>query len=74
MKKFKTTDIVLASTLKLKGYKLESIEIEKQKGIFIFLDVDDQFIEKFNLDQILISPIDFNNMIKTLTTSVRRMI
>lgn len=74
MKKFKTTDIVLASTLKLKGYKLESIEIKKQKGIFIFLDVDDQFIEKFNLDQILISPIDFNNMIKTLTTSVRRMI
>lgn len=70
---FNTTDIILAAVLKIKGHSLESIDIENNKGIFNFIDVDEKLITEFDLGQSLVEPIEFNNAIKTLTTSVRRM-
>lgn len=71
--KFRTTDINLASVLKLKGYVLADIERNGNKGTFVFLDVEDDDIKEFDLGKTLVEPVSFNNTIKQLTTSVRRM-
>lgn len=71
---YKTSDIVLASCLKLNQYKLKTIVIEATgKGVFVFENVDDDFLQKYNLGQVLVEPVIFNNTIRQLTTSVRRL-
>lgn len=70
---FRTTDIVLAASLKVHGYNMTSIERSGNKGTFIFLQVDDDFIQQFDLGNVAVEPVTFNNAIKQLTTSVRRM-
>lgn len=70
---FRTTDIVLAATLKVHGYNMTSIERNGNKGTFIFLQVDEDFIQQFDLGNVNVEPVTFNNAIKQLTTSVRRM-
>lgn len=74
MSEYKTSDIVLASCLKIKGYNLETIQITGNKGVFVFKNVDDQFLTDFDLGRITVEPVSFNNTIRQLTTSVRRMI
>lgn len=71
---FKTTDIVLAASLKLHGSELISIERTGNKGIFVFNDVSDDFIQDYDLGKVEVEPVSFNNAIKQLTTSVRRML
>jgi hypothetical protein len=71
---YETSDINLASCLKLEGYDLETIKKgDDNKGIFVFNDVDQSFIDRFDLGKLLVEPVAFNNTIKQLTTSVRRM-
>ena len=72
-KEMRTSDIILAAVLKNKGYTLEDIVIDNNKGIFIFIDVPDDVITEFDLGKTFVEPVEFNNAIKTLTTSVRRM-
>ncbi len=74
MDRYKTTDIVLAATLKTSGYSLLDIEVQGTKGTFIFGDVDVEFLTQFDLGKQRIEPVEFNNAIKQLTTSVRRMV
>ena len=69
---YKTTDIVLAATLKLKGCVLLDIEIQGTKGTFVFESVEESLQEDFDLSRLLVEPVEFNNTIKQLTTSVRR--
>lgn len=71
---FKTTDIILAAVLKLKQYNMIDIERSGGRGTFVFSNVDPQVINEFDLGKVLVEPISFNNTIKQLTTSVRRMI
>jgi hypothetical protein len=71
---YKTTDIILAATLRVHGYMLHLIELNGKKGTFIFEDVDQEFITDYDLGNIKVEPISFNNNIKQLTTSVRRMV
>lgn len=73
IEEFRTTDIVLAACLKVHNFDMGSIERSGNKGTFIFENVDDQFIENFDLGKIQVEPVMFNNTIKQLTTSVRRM-
>ena len=73
IKEFRTTDIVLAACLKVNDICMVSIERNGNKGTFIFADVDEQFIEQFDLGNTKVEPVMFNNAIKQLTTSVRRM-
>jgi len=73
MESFKTSDIILAAVLRLSGCELISIELAGNKGTFIFSNVSDDFVAKYDLGQHLVEPVGFNNMIKQLTTSVRRM-
>lgn len=69
-----TSDIVLAASLKVKGYKLDRIEKQGNRGIFCFADVDDEVLNEFDLGKSLVEPVSFNNAIKALTTATRRII
>lgn len=73
MESFRTTDIVLAAVLRLSDVELIDIEINGNKGTFVFTNIDEEFIAQYDLGKCLVEPIAFNNMIKQLTTSVRRM-
>ena len=70
---YKTTDIILAACLRLNDCDMISIEKEGNKGTFVFVDVDADFISDYDLGKVHVEPVSFNNMIKQLTTSVRRM-
>jgi len=70
---YKTQDIVLAASLKINNFELIRIEKTGSKGTFVFRGVDPQFILDFDLEKIMVRPIEFSNTIKQLTTSVRRI-
>lgn len=73
-KHIETSDIVLAASLKVKGYKLDKIEKQGNKGIFCFADVDEEILSEFDLGKSSVEPVAFNNAIKALTTATRRII
>lgn len=73
-KQYKTSDIILAACLRLNGFILNTIELHGTKGIFVFDDVDADFVTDYDLGKTLVEPVSFNNTIKQLTTSVRRMV
>jgi len=73
MESFKTSDIVLAAVLRLKDIELIDIEVVGNKGTFIFTNIDANFLVQFDLGKASVEPVAFNNMIKQLTTSVRRL-
>ena len=70
---YKTTDIVLAAFLRLSGCQMMGIEKQGQKGTFVFENVPDDLIATFDLGNGQVEPVAFNNAIKQLTTSVRRI-
>lgn len=73
LEEFKTTDIILAACLKINGHSMTSIERVGNKGTFIFKDIPEEFITEFDLGNVKVEPVMFNQAIKTLTTAVRRM-
>lgn len=73
MNNYRTTDIILAACLRLEGFPMASIELTGTKGTFVFDDIDYSFVDSYDLGQCRVEPISFNNMIKQLTTSVKRM-
>jgi hypothetical protein len=70
---YKTTDIILAACLRLGGYDMVMIEKDGNKGTFVFANVDENFVTEYDLGKTRVEPVSFNNAIKQLTTSVRRM-
>lgn len=70
---YRTTDIVLAAFLKISGCIISRIEKVGQRGTFVFASVSHQLVDQYDLGQSSVEPIAFNNAIKHLTTSVRRM-
>jgi hypothetical protein len=70
---YRTTDIVLAAFLRLNGVVLDCIEKSGQKGTFVFQNVPIGLISDYDLGKGLVEPVQFNNNIKSLTTSVRRI-
>ena len=73
MKEFRTSDIILAACLRLQQVNMERIEVSGSKGTFVFEEVDQQVVDDFDLGKVSVEPVSFHNMIKQLTTSVRRM-
>ena len=73
MTQYKTSDIVLAAYLRLSGCQMLGIEKQGSKGTFVFEEVADELILTYDLGQARVEPVAFNNTIKQLTTSVRRM-
>jgi hypothetical protein len=72
MDEFSTSDIVLAATLKVKGFRLVEIMKNGNKGTFIFAGVPDDLIDEYDLGQVSLEPKAFNAEIKALTTAARR--
>ena len=73
MESFKTSDIVLAAVLRLSDIELIDIEVFGNKGTFIFVNISEDFLIQYDLGKASVEPVAFNNMIKQLTTSVRRL-
>jgi hypothetical protein len=69
-----TSDIILAASLKVLGYRLENIQKVGNKGIFFFNDVDETVINDYDLGNLLVEPVSFNSSIKSLTTASRRIL
>jgi hypothetical protein len=70
---YKTSDIVLAAFLRLSGCQMTGIEKQGQKGTFVFANVSNTLITDYDLGTARVEPVGFNNAIKQLTTSVRRI-
>ena len=70
---YHTSDIVLAAFLKISGCQMTKIEKQGQKGTFVFANVDQDLVQSYDLGDARVEPVAFNNMIKQLTTSVKRM-
>jgi len=73
MEKYETSDIVLAACLRLLCIEMVDIEVIGNKGTFIFANVDPNIINEYDLGRCNVEPVAFNNAIKQLTTSVKRM-
>ncbi len=73
MSEFKTSDIILAACLKLNDIEMIKIELDGNKGTFVFEEVDQEYVDDYDLGKCQVEPVTFNNAIKQLTTSVRRM-
>ena len=71
---YKTSDIVLAAFLKLSSCQLVGIDKQGQKGTFIFSGVTEELISTYDFSRALVEPVAFNNAVKSLTTSVRRIV
>lgn len=74
LRHLETSDIILAAHLKVKGFKLDRIEKQGNRGVFFFADVESDVLSEFDLGKALVEPIAFNNAIKALTTATRRII
>jgi hypothetical protein len=71
-KTIETQDIVLAATLKVLGYRLDTIQKIGNKGIFFFTEVDEAVVNDYDLGNLKVEPVSFNSAIKALTTASRR--
>lgn len=69
---YATTDIILAAVLKENGNTLDRISIQGNRGIFFFLDVEQETLINYDTGKLLVEPISFYTAIKTLTTAVKR--
>ena len=67
----RTTDIILAASLKVLGAKMSHIEKNGNKGTFVFDSVDEVIINDYDLGNLLVEPVAFNTAIKQLTTATR---
>ena len=74
MSEFRTSDIILAACLKLDDVEMIKIELTGNKGTFVFAAVDQSYVDDYDLGKCQVEPVTFNNAIKQLTTSVRRML
>ena len=73
-KNIETQDIVLAATLKVLGFRLDTIQKVGNKGIFFFTNVDESVVNDYDLGNLRVEPVSFNSAIKALTTASRRML
>ena len=71
-RKIETQDIVLAASLKVLGYRMDTIEKIGNKGIFFFNEVDEGILNDYDLGNLRVEPVAFNSAIKALTTASRR--
>lgn len=70
---YETSDIILASFLRLNKCHMLRIDKDGQKGTFVFANVPGELIDAYNLGNAVVEPVAFNGAVRQLTTSVRRM-
>lgn len=69
---FKTSDIVLAATLRVKGFPLSSVEVVGTRGVFVFTGVDGTTLDRFNMGEMVVEPNVYHQAVKQLTALARR--
>lgn len=69
---FSTVDIILAAYLKVKGFKLQNIVRNGNRGTFVFEAIPATVLEEYDLGNALIEPKALNSEIRSLTTATRR--
>lgn len=69
---FETIDIILAAYLKVKGYKLQNIIKNGNRGTFVFEVIPEDVLEEYDFGNALVEPKALNNEIRSLTTATRR--
>lgn len=69
---FETVDIILAAYLKVKGYKLQNIIRNGNRGTFVFDAIPITVLEEYDLGNALIEPKALNSEVRSLTTATRR--
>ncbi len=68
-----TTDLCLAATLKVKGFRLLNIEKQGKRGTFFFQDVTDELIKEFHMGNILVEPSIFHQAVRSLAEAAKRL-
>jgi hypothetical protein len=71
---YATTDIILAAVLVENQNTLDRIQVQGNKGIFHFLNVEKQLLLDFDTRKVMVEPIAFHTAIKNLTTGVKRLV
>lgn len=71
---YATSDITLASFLKENGNTLDRIQIDGNKGIFYFLEVEEAILFQYELGSLWVEPKSFHSTIKTLVSAVNRQV
>ena len=69
---FETVDIILAAYLKVKGFKLQTIIRNGNRGTFVFDPVPADILEDYDLGNALVEPKSLNSEVRSLTTATRR--
>lgn len=69
---FETVDIILAAYLKVKGYKLQNIIRNGNRGTFVFDVIPAPVLEEYDLGNALVEPKALNSEVRSLTTATRR--
>jgi len=72
---YATTDILEAATLKLDLVHLDRITVDKhtRQGMFIFKNVPQEILDRFNTGKCLVEPCAFNAEIRNLKRSIDRI-
>lgn len=73
-----TSDIVLAASLKMHGCTLERIAMTQlpsglKRGVFYFVEVNQEDLFAFDADQFAVEPKAFNAEIRSLNAAIKRM-
>ena len=69
---YATSDITLSTVLKENGNSLDRIQINGTKGVFYFLDVEEELLVNYETGKLLVEPVSFHNTLKTLVSAVNR--
>lgn len=69
---FETVDIILAAYLKVKGFKLQNIIRNGNRGTFVFEVIPPNVLEEYDLGEASVEPKALNSEIRSLTTATRR--
>lgn len=69
---FSTVDIILAAYLKVKGYRLQNIIRNGNRGTFMFDEIPANVLEEYDLGDALVEPKALNSEVRSLTTATRR--
>lgn len=69
---YKTTDIVIAATLKCQGHNLIDVELDGQRGTFVFSNIPEATLQDFNFGNLRVEPNNFHSYVKQLSAIIRR--
>jgi hypothetical protein len=71
---YRTKYIVEAATLIYFRSKLKNIELHERQGTFVLEDVPESLIDEYRAQNLRVEPRAFNDTVKWLNTSIKKLI